>query len=96
MMAFIARLVVKPEKAAEFERLQVELKRLTDENEPGTIAYHFIRHREAPNTYVVYSAFEDEAAFEAHQKSSFHDELVPPIMNCLAEEMDLQFFDGVD
>ncbi len=95
MMAFIARLVVKPEKAAEFEALQVKLKALTQEHEPDTLVYDFIRHREHPNTYVVYSSFRDEEAFQAHQESSFHDDLVPPILACLAEDMDLQFFDGV-
>lgn len=93
MMAFIAKLVVKPEKAAEFEALQIKLKQLTHAHEPDTLVYDVIRHRDAPNTYVVYSSFKDQAAFDAHMASSFHDELVPPILDCLAEEMDLQFFD---
>lgn len=95
MMAFIAKLVVKPEKAAEFEALQVKLKALTHEHEPDTLVYDFLRHRDQPNTYVVYSSFRDEEAFQAHQESAFHDDLVPPILACLAEDMDLQFFDGV-
>ncbi len=95
MMCFIATLVVKPEKAAEFERLQRELKQLTHDNEPDTWVYDVIRHRERPNTYVVYASFKDEAAFEYHQKTDFHDRLVPPILDCLAEEMDLQFYDGI-
>jgi quinol monooxygenase YgiN len=90
---FIATLVVKPEKCAEFERLQEELSGLTHAHEPGTLVYDVIRHRAKPNTYVVYSRFADDAAFEAHQKTPFHDRLVPPILDCLAEPMDLQFFD---
>jgi quinol monooxygenase YgiN len=95
MMAFIARLVVKAGKEKEFEDLQKKLHALTHEHEPGTLVYDFLKHREEPRTYVVYSTFKDEAAFQAHQESSFHDDLVPPILECLAEEMDLQFFDGV-
>ena len=95
MMAFIARLVVREGREQEFEELQKKLSDLTHEHEPDTLTYDFIRHREEPRTYVVYSSFKDEAAFQTHQESSFHDDLVPPILDCLAEEMDLQFFDGV-
>ena len=95
MMAFIARLVVKADKVQEFEELQKKLHALTHEHEPNTLVYDFLKHREEPGTYVVYSTFKDEEAFRAHQGSAFHDDLVPPILECLAEEMDLQFFDGV-
>ena len=94
-MAFIARLVVKPEKIEEFEQLQAKLCELTYQHEPDTMVYDFLRHRDQPNTYVVYSRFKDEAAFQTHQESSFHDDYVPPILEALAEEMDLQLFDMV-
>jgi quinol monooxygenase YgiN len=42
---------------------------------------------------VVYARFADEAAFQAHQSSSFHDTLVPPIMACVEGDMDLQLLD---
>ena len=90
---FIAKLVVKRGKEAEFERLQSELSQLTHGQEPGTLVYDVIRHRTAPRTYIVYARFKDEAAFETHQKADFHDRLVPPILACLEQEMDLQFFD---
>ena len=89
---FIAKLVVKKGKEAEFERLQKELSELTHANEPGTLVYDVIKHRDEPSTYVVYARFKDDAAFQAHQESPFHDRLVPPILACLAKEMDLQFF----
>lgn len=92
-VTFIATLVVKKGKEAEFERLQKELSQLTHEHEPGTLVYDVIKHRDQPSTYVVYGRFEDEAAFQAHQKSPFHDRLVPPILACLAKDMDLQFYD---
>ena len=37
--------------------------------------------------------FKDEAAFQDHQTSPFHDRLVPPIMACVEGEMDLQLCD---
>ncbi len=94
-MAFIAKLVVKPGREDEFERLQSELSELTHRHEPDTLVYDVIRQRDEPRTYIVYARFRDEAAFQQHQASDFHERLVPPILDCLAEEMDLRFFDHV-
>ena len=54
-----------------------------------------IRHREKPGTYVVYARFKDEAAFEYHQTTDFHERLVPPIVECLAKPFDIEFLDWV-
>jgi quinol monooxygenase YgiN len=93
MTCFIARLKVKPGREAEFERLQKELSELTHQNEPDTYVYDVIRHRTEPGVYVVYARFKDEASFQRHQTTAFHDRLVPPIMDTLDGAMDLQFFD---
>lgn len=93
--AFIARLVVRPDRVAEFEALQRELADITHRTEPGTLAYDFLRHRDEPHTYVVYARFRDEAAFQEHQAAPDHHRLVPPILAALAREMDLQFFELV-
>jgi quinol monooxygenase YgiN len=90
---FIATLVVKPGMESRFEALQRELSELTHAQEPATLVYDVIRHRTKPRTYVVYARFKDESAFEHHQTMPFHDRLVPPILDCLAEPMDLQFYD---
>jgi quinol monooxygenase YgiN len=90
---FIAKLVVKPGLESRFESLQRELSELTHAQEPQTLVYDVIRHRTEPRTYIVYARFENEAAFEEHQKMPAHDRLVPPILDCLAQPMDLQFYD---
>jgi|SRR5688572_7019880 quinol monooxygenase YgiN len=98
MTVFFAMLRVKPERSAEFERLQKELSSLTHGSEPGTLVYDVIRLRDQPGRYAVYARFEDEAAFQFHQKTPFHDRLVPPILECLeggAAGMDLAFYDWV-
>lgn len=92
---FVATLVVKSGMEKQFEDLQRELSQLTHESEPGTLVYDVIRHRTKPSTYIVYGRFKDEKAFQTHQASPFHDRLVPPILACLAEQMDLQMFDWV-
>jgi quinol monooxygenase YgiN len=90
---FIATLAVKHGKEAEFERLQKELSDLTRANEPDTLVYDVLKSRGKPRTYVVYGRFKNEAAFQTHQTSPFHDRLVPPIMACVEGEMDLQLCD---
>ncbi len=95
-IAFIATLVVNPEKVPEFEALQKELSEITHATEPGTLVYDFLRHRDRPDTYVVYARFHDEAAFQAHQEAPDHERLVPPILAALSEDMDLQFYELVE
>lgn len=90
---FIATLCVKQGQEAEFERLQKELSELTHANEPGTLVYDVIKSRDTPRTYVVYARFKDESAFQVHQASPFHDQLVPPILACVEGEMDLKMLD---
>lgn len=93
MTAFVAKLVVKPEKRAEFERLQTELRDLTHKHEPDTPVYELIRSRDDENTFLCVATFTSEDAFQYHQTTDFHDRLVPPILDCLAEDMDLSFYD---
>jgi len=95
MTSFIATLRIKKGREAEFERLQRELSGLTHENEPETHVYDVIRHRTDPSLYVVYARFKDEAAFQLHQATPFHERLVPPILECVDGAMDLQFYDFV-
>lgn len=95
MTCFIATLRIKPGHEAEFERLQRELSELTHANEPDTLVYDIIRSRTSPDTYVVYGRFKDEAAFQLHQATPFHDRLVPPILATVNGDMDLQFFDWI-
>ena len=95
MLAFIATLKVAAGREADFERLQTELSEHSHASEPGLIVYDVIRHADKPGTYVVYARFEDRDAFEFHQNADFHEQLVPPILDCVEGEMDLQFFEWI-
>ena len=95
MVVFIATLNVAAGRESDFERLQTELSEIAHAEEPGLIVYDVIRHAEKPRTYVVYARFQDQAAFEIHQEADFHQRLVPPILDCVEGEMDLQFFEWV-
>ena len=95
MVVFIATLQVVAGKEADFERLQTELSETSHASEPGLVVYDVIRHAEKKGTYVVYARFKDQTAFEFHQEADFHHRLVPPILECVEGEMDLQFFEWV-
>lgn len=95
MIVFMATLNVVPGKESSFERLQSELSEIAHATEPGLIVYDVIRHVDRPGVYVVYARFKDQEAFEFHQNADFHQRLVPPILDCVEGEMDLQFFDRV-
>jgi quinol monooxygenase YgiN len=95
MTVFIATLKIKPGHEAEFERLQRELSELTHASEPDTKVYDIVRSRDQRDTYVVYGRFTDEAAYQFHQGTAFHERLVPPILATVTGEMDLKFFDFV-
>ncbi len=90
---FIATLVIKSGKEAEFERLQRDLSALTHTGEPGMIVYDVLKSRTKERTYVVYGRFADEAAFQAHMESPSHHQLVPPILECVDGAMDLHLLD---
>ncbi len=94
-MIFIAVLKVAEDKVAQFEAAQKELAELTHANEPDTIVYDLVRERDSPLTYVCYARFKDQAAFDYHMQTDFHDRLVPPILDSLSEEMQLTFYDHI-
>ena len=91
-VVFIATLNVAAGREADFERLQTELSEISHREEDGLLVYDVIRHTEEPGKYVVYARFKDQAAFQFHQEADFHHRLVPPILECVEGEMDLQFF----
>ncbi len=94
-VVFIATLNVAEGREADFERLQTELSEISHDKEPGLLVYDVVRHAEERSRYIVYARFRDREAFEFHQEAEFHHRLVPPILDCVDGEMDLQFFDFV-
>jgi len=92
-VTFIATLVLKSGREAEFERLQKELSELSHATEPDLVVYDVIKHATKPLNYVVYARFKSQTAFDLHMKAPAHERLVPPILACVDGEMDLQYYD---
>lgn len=94
--SFIAQLRTKPEKRGDLIALQTELKQLVLANEPGAVVYELFQSEEDPDLFQCVATFKDDAAFETHMHIDFHDRLVPPILDCLAEDMKLSFYRSLD
>lgn len=94
--SFIAQLRVKPGKRDELIALQTELKKLVFEREPDALVYELFQSDEDPDLFQCVATFRDEAAFDAHMHIDFHDRLVPPILDCLAEDMKIAFYRSLD
>lgn len=90
--SFIAQLRCKPGKRDELIALQTELKRLVFEQEPDALVYELFQSEEDPDLFQCVATFRNDAAFDAHMHIDFHDRLVPPILECLAEDMKLAFY----
>ncbi len=90
--SFVATLRTKPEKRDEFIALQTELKALVHEHEPDALVYELLQAEEDDNLFYCIATFRDQAAFDHHMQIDFHERLVPPILECLAQDMELGFF----
>jgi quinol monooxygenase YgiN len=71
------------------------LRALVHLHEPDCEIYELFKATDMPNTYFCVATFKSEAAFDHHMHIDFHDRLVPPILECLAEEMELSFHEAV-
>jgi quinol monooxygenase YgiN len=90
--SFVARMRVKPGKRDELIALQTELKELVFQREPDARVYELFQSDDDPDVFLVVATFRDDAAFDTHMGIDFHDRLVPPILDCLAEDMTLDFY----
>jgi quinol monooxygenase YgiN len=87
--SFIAKLAVMPAKRNEFIALQTELKALVFQHEPDALVYELLQSDEDENLFFCVATFRDQAAFDKHMSIDFHERLVPPILGCLASDMEL-------
>lgn len=90
--SFVARLRARPEKRADLIALQTELKGLVFVHEPDALVYELFQSDEDPDLFLCVATFRDDAAFDTHMAIDFHERLVPPVLDCLAEEMQLDFY----
>lgn len=95
MIAVIAILRAKPDKAQEFERLFTQLAGQVRANESGNITYQLCRSRTEPNTYKVLELYRDEEALEAHRASDHFRAAGPELGDVLDGRPDIELLDAI-
>ena len=90
--SFVAHLRTKPGRRDKLLQLQLEMKKLVQEQEPDALVYELLQSEDDPDLFVVVATFRDDAAYEHHMQVDFHDRLVPPIFECLSEQMHIEYF----
>ena len=85
---------VKAGHLVEFERLFAELRAEMRKHEPDCLLYSLLKSRAKPGAYIVQEQYSDQAALDAHQKSSHGAEYFPR-MRATIENIDVEYFDGV-
>lgn len=93
--SFVATLRTKPEKRQDFIDLQTELKGLVKQEEPDAWVYELLQADDDPDLFYCVATFKDAAAFDKHMSIDFHERLVPPILDCLSQEMELTYMQSL-
>lgn len=78
-----ATLIVKAEKASEFEKNFKELMAIVADKEPGNNYYDLYRSRDDVNTYFVMEQYVDQAALDLHGKSDEFKAIAAKLGGCL-------------
>jgi quinol monooxygenase YgiN len=78
----------------DFERLFQRLREEMRLHEPGCLLYSLPRSRKDARDYIVHERYADQAALDAHQKSS-HGAVFFPKMRAILESITVEYFDGV-
>ena len=77
MITFIVHLRVRPENAAEFEKLMSHVAAMTHEHEPGVVYYEFAKSVDEADTYVVIEVYRDLEVHAAHMASPWVKQSLP-------------------
>ena len=95
MIAVIAILRAKPDKAHEFEGLFTDLAKQVRANESGNITYQLCRSRTEHGTYKVLELYRDEQALEAHRASDHFRQAGPGLGGVLEGRPEVELLDVV-
>lgn len=94
-VAVLAKLQVKPEHVAEFERAFSAYQDQVRALEAGNLFFHLQRSRETLGSYTVMEQYRDDAALAAH-RSTEHYKAIPSVFGAfMAGPPDIQVLDSV-
>lgn len=69
MLHVVATLPIRPDKAADFEKVFTALAAKVRAEEKGCLRYDLCRSVESPSTYVVVETYADQDALKVHSST---------------------------
>ncbi len=72
MLALVVEFRLKPAHVDAFDRAIVENARLSRETEPGCRQFNVCRDSADPTLFFLYELYDDDAAIEAHLRTSHY------------------------
>ena len=62
--------------------------------EPGIARYTFYADPAEETRYFLFEEWESQETHDAHFNSEFMQAIVPDLMNCFAEDMDVKYYEA--
>jgi quinol monooxygenase YgiN len=96
MIGVVAILKVQPDKAADFEKVFLDLQNKVKANEPGCIAYQLTKSRAEPGVYKVLELYASEDALKAHGGSDYFKAAGAAMGPFMAGRPEIEYLDAVE
>ncbi|MBQ1540820.1 antibiotic biosynthesis monooxygenase [Caulobacter sp. CCUG 60055] len=96
MIGVVATITVQDGKAAEFEKVFLDLAAKVKANEPGALVYQLTKSRAEPNTYKVLELYANEDALKAHGGSDYFRAAGAAMGPTLAGRPEIEYLDAVE
>ena len=96
MIGVVAVLKVQVDKAADFEKVFLDLAAKVKANEPGCIAYQLTKSRTEPGTYKVLELYASEDALKAHGGSDYFKAAGAAMGPFMAGRPEIEYLDAVE
>ncbi len=93
MIGVVATVQVQPEKAAEFERVALELEAQVKANEPGCLLYRMTKSRSAPDTYTNLELYRGQADLDLHVATDYFQAALGRMSACVSGTPQVDFLD---
>lgn len=77
------RLKIRPEMRQRYEETFLRLRDRVHAEEPGCTLFELSRDPESDDTYIVFEAYADDAAVEAHVSTPWYKETARVFVECL-------------
>lgn len=96
MIGVVATLKVQPAKAAEFEKVFLDLAAKVKANEPGCLVYQLTRSKTEEGVYKVLELYASADALKAHGSTDYFKAAGAAMGPTMAGAPSIEYLDGVE